>query len=42
MADARRREIDVLLQEDRRYEPPEPFRKAASVTDDAPYRRARQ
>jgi acetyl-CoA synthetase len=40
MADARRREIDVLLHEERRYEPPEPFREAASVSDATPYREA--
>lgn len=37
MPDSRRREIDVLLHEERRYEPPAEFRQAAAVDDDAPY-----
>ncbi|MDP2470473.1 MAG: acetate--CoA ligase [Candidatus Palauibacterales bacterium] len=40
MPDSRRREIDVLLQEDRRFDPPESFREAAIVSDGAPYREA--
>jgi len=42
MSDERRREIDVLLHEERRYDPPEDFRQAATVGDDAPYRSARE
>ncbi len=41
MSDDRRREIDVLLHEERRYEPPADFRQAAAVADDAPYVEAR-
>ncbi len=41
MPDKRRREIDVLLHEERRYEPPEDFRQSAAVCDDAPYLEAR-
>ncbi|NNK49469.1 MAG: acetate--CoA ligase [Gemmatimonadetes bacterium] len=42
MPDQRRREIDVLLQENRRYEPAEDFRQTAAIGDDAPYREARE
>jgi len=41
MPDERRREIDVLLREERRYKPPEDFRQAAVVGDDTPYSDAR-
>jgi acetyl-CoA synthetase len=41
MPDQRRREIDVLLHEERRYEPSDEFRQAAAVRDDAPYQEAR-
>ena len=41
MPDDRRREIDVLLHEERQYEPPADFRQAAAVADDAPYAEAR-
>ncbi len=37
MPDKRRREIDVLLHEERRYEPSADFRQAAAVGDDSPY-----
>ena len=40
MPDQRRREIDVLLHEERRYEPSERFRQSAAVGDDTPYREA--
>jgi acetyl-CoA synthetase len=40
MPDQRRREIDVLLHEDRRYEPSEVFRESAAVSDTTPYERA--
>jgi acetyl-CoA synthetase len=36
----RHREIDVLLREDRRFEPPPPFAAAARVSDRAPYEAA--
>jgi acetyl-CoA synthetase len=42
MPDERRREIDVLLHEERRYEPSEAFRRSAVVGDDAPYGDARE
>ena len=38
--DARRNEIEALLEEGRQFEPPEPFRKNAWVGDDAVYREA--
>ncbi len=38
---SRKREIDVLLTEDRRFDPPDAFRAAAHVSDDTPYRSAR-
>ena len=41
MPDQRRREIDVLLHEERRYEPSEDFRRSAAVGGDAPYADAR-
>ncbi len=41
MSNSPRREIDVLLHEDRRYEPPDAFRAEAAVSDDEPYVRAR-
>ena len=41
MPDSRRREINVLLHEERRYEPSADFRQAAAVGDDAPYAEAR-
>jgi len=41
MPDERRREIDVLLHEERLYEPSEDFRMAAAVGDDSPYEAAR-
>jgi acetyl-CoA synthetase len=40
MPDQRRREIDVLLHEERRYEPSEAFRKSAAVSDATPYEQA--
>ncbi|MDP2496588.1 MAG: acetate--CoA ligase [Candidatus Palauibacterales bacterium] len=40
MAASPRREIDVLLHEGRRVEPPEDFRREARVSDRTPYRRA--
>jgi len=36
-----KREIDVLLTEDRRFDPPDDFRAAAYVSSDAPYMKAR-
>jgi acetyl-CoA synthetase len=42
MPDQRRREIDVLLHEERRYEPSEGFQRSAAVGDDTPYRDARE
>jgi acetyl-CoA synthetase len=41
MSDGRRREIDVLLHEERLYEPHADFRRSAAVGDDTPYRKAR-
>ena len=38
---SRKREFDVLLTEDRRFDPPDAFRAAAHVSDDTPYRSAR-
>jgi acetyl-CoA synthetase len=40
MDGSRTREIDVLLNEDRRFEPPENFRRKALVCDRAPYEAA--
>ena len=40
MSEDLRREIEVLLSEDRRYEPPEAFRAAAAVPDERPYEEA--
>ena len=40
MNDAHRREIDVLLREERRFDPPADFREDARVADDEPYERA--
>ncbi len=40
MSDDHRREIDVLLTEDRRFEPPQNFMDTAEVSDDSPYTRA--
>ena len=37
MSDGRHREIDVLLSEERRFEPPAGFREQAHVGDRAPY-----
>ena len=37
MSDGQRREIDVLLQEKRRFEPPAGFRDRALVSDQTPY-----
>jgi acetyl-CoA synthetase len=42
MPDERRREIDVLLHEDRLYEPSEDFRRSAAVGDETPYVAARE
>ncbi len=42
MPDERRREIDVLLREERTYEPSEEFRRAAAVYDETPYIDARE
>ena len=42
MSDHHRREIDVLLTEDRRFEPPKDFQDKAEVTDDSPYTLAAQ
>ncbi len=41
MDGSRKREIDVLLTEDRRFDPPAAFRAAAHVSDDTPYGSAR-
>jgi acetyl-CoA synthetase len=40
MSDVHRREIEVLLTEDRVYEPPTAFRNAAHVSDRSPYEEA--
>ncbi len=40
MADSQRRELDVLLHEERRFPPPEAFRERARVSDRTPYDRA--
>ncbi|MGH7540465.1 MAG: acetate--CoA ligase, partial [Gemmatimonadota bacterium] len=40
MSGSQRREIEVLLSESRRYEPPPAFRAAAHVPNDTPYREA--
>ncbi len=40
MSDRNRREIDVLLQENRRFDPPPRFREQAVVKDDTPYEEA--
>jgi acetyl-CoA synthetase len=40
MEGGRNREIDVLLKEDRRFEPPDAFRTAARVSDRTPYEQA--
>ena len=40
MSESHRREIDVLLREERRFPPPEPFQSQALVSDDAPYSKA--
>jgi len=40
MDGGRNREIDVLLQEDRRFDPPDAFRAAAHVSDRTPYEEA--
>ena len=40
MSESHRREIDVLLHEERRFPPPDSFRSQASVSDDTPYRAA--
>ncbi|MFQ5689159.1 MAG: acetate--CoA ligase [Gemmatimonadota bacterium] len=40
MNESRRREIEVLLQEHRSFEPPAEFREAAHVSDHSPYDRA--
>jgi len=40
MEGGRNREIDVLLQEDRRFDPPDAFRAAARVSDRTPYAEA--
>ncbi len=37
MSGSRKREIDVLLTEDRCFDPPDTFRAAAHVSDDTPY-----
>jgi len=42
MDQSHKREIDVLLTEDRRFDPPDTFRAAAHVSDDTPYAEARE
>ena len=42
MDQSHKREIDVLLTEDRRFDPPDTFRAAAHVSDDTPYVEARE
>ena len=42
MPHERRREIDVLLHEERLYEPSEDFRQAAAASDESPYVEARE
>ncbi|MFQ5678082.1 MAG: acetate--CoA ligase [Gemmatimonadota bacterium] len=42
MNGARGREIEVLLREERRFDPPADFRRTAHVSDRTPYERARE
>ncbi len=42
MDGSRKREIEVLLTEHRRFDPPDAFRAAAHVSDDTPYAAARE